>query len=139
MNIADEIKSIKGEKTDLKKFGFLIGGILIVLGAFFLWRERGSWSYFVLIGSALVFLGAAAPALLRPIYKAWMTLGIFLGMVVTNLILAAVFLFVLTPLHFIMKFLGKKFLDMDFISGGSSYWLRRENIKIEKTDLERQY
>jgi len=122
-------------KKQLRKFGFLIGfGIPIVLG----WAIPAisghmfrTWT--LLIGISSLLLGILKPLLLYYPYKVWMKLGHFLGWINSSVILGLVFIIVLQPIAFIMKFFDYDPLRMKK-SNRDSY---REKIENKKIDLNR--
>ena len=97
-------KSISKKK--LREFGFLIGlGIPIFIG----WvipaiggHMFRAWTLWIGIPSLL--LGVLKPFLLYYPHRGWMALGHALGWVNSRIILGLVFLIVLQPIAFIMKF-----------------------------------
>src|SRR3989344_5189194 len=77
--LKEEMKNIKSTPRELRNFGFLVGGIFLVLGAWFGYSGRHSWELVTALGALLVFFGAVFPRVLAPVYKAWMALGAVLG------------------------------------------------------------
>lgn len=45
MAIIEEIKNIKGNNSDWKKFGFTMGIILSIIGFFLLWKKNNNYNY----------------------------------------------------------------------------------------------
>jgi hypothetical protein len=138
--ISHELKSLKTGDRDLRKFGWLVGGVFSVLGL--LWWARGK-PYFASAltpGVALVALGLAWPRALKYLYIAWMTLAIVLGFVVSTVLLTLFFFLVITPIGLVARLCGKDFLSLKLDRQAPTYWLRREG-KAPKTpaDYERQF
>ncbi|HEY4504018.1 MAG TPA: SxtJ family membrane protein [Candidatus Paceibacterota bacterium] len=135
----EEIKKIKSSKKNLRSFGLFVGGIFIILSLYFYWRNKSYADDVIYIGIILVSLGAVSPLLLKPLQKTWMTLGIMLGFLVTNIILMLFFYLVITPFSFIARLVGKSFLDTSFGESTPTYWKKREEKKISKVDMEKQF
>ena len=95
-------KSLRTER----EFGFLVGGVLILLSAWWLYRGKfTSLAHVALpLGAALVILAALLPRALVLPSKAWMALAEALSFVTTRIVLAFVFFFVVTPIGFIKRF-----------------------------------
>ena len=87
MLLLEEIRQIKSSKKDLKKFGLTIGTVLLVFGVFLFVREKDSALYWGAAGILLIVLSFAAPVVLKPLNKIWMTFAIILGWVMTRVIL----------------------------------------------------
>ena len=139
MFLEEEVKNIKSGKRELRQFGITIGIVLGLLGGLFLLREKNYYSYFFILSIAFLFLGLAAPNLLKPIQKIWMSLAILIGWFVTRAILIILFYLVVTPIGILAKMFGKYFLDIKFDRNAESYWITRELIKIDKKDYESQF
>lgn len=112
-NFFSEIKTAyktPGSSHEMRQFGMLIGGIFLVL-AFFLWWKHSEniflLTLFSLLGAVLFVFGAFALALLRLPYRLWMTLSFILGFVVSHILLAFLFFFLLTPLGLLSRLHGK--------------------------------
>lgn len=138
--LIDEIKGIDSSRRELRKFGFVMAGALAVIGGLLLWRGKSYYPYFFGCSLLLGVLGAALPSMLMPIQKAWMTLAVIMGWIMTRVILCVLFYVVLTPIALLMRLLGKDILDMKFGSDDStSYWIPRQTDASEERDYERQF
>ncbi|MFH1502030.1 MAG: SxtJ family membrane protein [Candidatus Eisenbacteria bacterium] len=123
--ILEELRAVKSGKRDLRKFGITMCVAIAVLGALFLWRGRGEPMWFFGIAAAFLLLGLVAPVVLRPVQKVWMAFALVLGWVMTRVILTIVFYIGVTPIAFIARIVGKKFLDLGFEPDRESYWVKR--------------
>ena len=112
-------KSLRTER----EFGFLVGGVLILLSAWWLYRGKfTSLAHVALpLGAALVILAALLPRALVLPSKAWMALAEALSFVTTRIVLAFVFFFVVTPNGFIKRLFGWDPLHRR-AEPGYSYW-----------------
>src|SRR3989442_8371437 len=92
-------KSLRVER----EFGFVVGGVLILLSAWWLYRGKFTSLAHVALpfGAVLVILAGLLPRALVLPSKAWMTLAEALSFVTTRIVLAFVFFFVGTPIGFI--------------------------------------
>jgi hypothetical protein len=109
----------------LRKFGFTTGGIVAVLfGLALPWllgREWPVWPWFVL--AALAAPALAMPSALRPVYRAWMKLGLLASKLSTPLILGSVFFLLICPMGVIRGLLGKNDMRRPFRASVASYRL----------------
>lgn len=92
-----------------RRFGLVVGGLFAFLGAlFYLWKGRAVAGIVLGVpGLVLLFLAAAAPALLASPHRAWMKLARLLGTVNSFLFLSILFFLVLTPLGVILRLFGR--------------------------------
>ncbi len=137
--ILEEIKNIKETKKELRKFGTTVGTVLILIGGFLFWKQKESFIYFGSLGVILVLTGLIIPTILKPLNKAWMTLAILMGWVMTRVILTILFYIVLTPTAFIAKLFKKNFLDLKIDKSRNTYWEKREKRNFSPEDYEKQF
>lgn len=136
------------ESTDIRvrSFGtlFAIIGIVIIPSIIF-WKQ-GIWTHTASIsasiGLAFYFTGRFAPALLRPLYLAWMKLAMILNWIMTRLIISIVFLLIMTPIGWIRRLSGSstptsfhRFRDPSI----ETYWIKRDPIKKSADSYSRQF
>lgn len=138
--IIEEIKNIKSETSDLKKFGLLIGAILLLGSLYLLWKQQHDYAVvgFILAGvfTVLAFVG---PVVLKPLQRAWMAMAVVMGFVMSRIIVAVIFYGMVTPIGLAGRLAGKKFLDLKMDKAAVSYWIGRKQTKTEKSDYERQF
>jgi len=137
--IFEEIRHIRSGRRELRSFGFLIGGALVCFGLFLSWKDRPAYPGVLSGGAALLAVAAAAPGLLLPLQKVWMTLAIVLGRVMSRVVLTAGFFLVLTPVGLLARASGKRFLDLRLDRSASSYWRRRDRNYPKKEDYLKQF
>ena len=136
--IIDEIKNIKSGTKELKSFGRVVGGVFLALGLTALWLKKPSGPYMTGFGSVLVLLGFVYPWALKPLQKAWMTLAVCMGWVMTRVLLTVFFYAGVTSVALLGRLFGKKFLDLA-INGRDSYWLARDETNTDLTRYEKQF
>ena len=101
--------------------------IVFLLIAFYPLINQGEiriWS--VLISLLFLILGIINSKILTPLNKIWFKFGIFLGKIISPVVMGIIFFLVVTPIAFLMKILKKDLLNLKF-NKNKSYW-------IEKTD-----
>lgn len=139
--LIEEIKNIKSDKRELRKFGITVGAMLVLIGFAFQLFANNYNVYMVVgtIGALLVLSGIIFPKILLPIHKVWMTLAVILGFVMTRVILSILFYLVVTPIGFIAKIFGKDFLNLKIEKNKNSYWQKRDDEEYQKIFTERQF
>ncbi len=122
-------------KKQLREFGILIGfGFPLLIG----WllpaiAGHGFRTWTIWVGMTGLILGMKLPLLLYYPYKAWMATGHALGWINSHIILGLVFIFILQPIAYLMRFTGYDPLRRRR-KGEKTY---RENRQDHKTDLTR--
>jgi hypothetical protein len=137
--LLEEIKNIKSEKKDLRNFGFTIGIALGVLAGLLWWKEKDTYTIFIVFSLAFIFFGLALPSLLRPLQKAWMTLAVILGWFMTRVILGMLFYLVFTAIGLSGRLFGKQFLNLKMDHTKKSYWIYRKSTVFNKERYEKQF
>ena len=120
----------------LREFGLLIGfGFPILIG----WllpsifgHEFRAWTLWV--GIPGLILGLTAPRLLHYPYKGWMALGDALGWVNGHIILGLVFIIILQPIAYFMRFTGHDPLKRRS-KGATTYRENRQDHRINLTRI----
>jgi Saxitoxin biosynthesis operon protein SxtJ len=94
--------------SEERRFGLSVGGIFLVLGAWWIFRGKflGVAPLFVAAGLLLFVLGAAVPGSLSVPRRLWMSLASGLGFVMTRVVLLVVFAFVVTPIGVVRRLTG---------------------------------
>ena len=111
-----------------KSFGivFFIVFILISLYPLLNGQEIRLWA---LINSAVfLILGLLKSKLLTPLNKLWFRFGIFLGKIISPIIMGFIFFLVVTPIGLIMRLLGKDVLNLKY-NKERSYWIEKDGPK----------
>lgn len=138
-NAVKRAKKGKSEKAKLREFGITLGCAFGVLGGLLLWRDKSYYIYFFAASAVFFLLGLAVPIALRPVQKVWMKFSMALGWVMTRVILTILFFAVFTPIGFVSRLFGKRFLCLATGESCDTYWEYKKPKEIRKSDYERQY
>ena len=136
-SILDEIKKIKSTRKELREFGIVMGCFFGILGGLLFWRHR-PFLWAAGLSAAFFVFGFLIPAALKPLQKAWMTIAVMMGFVMSRVILSILFFLVLSPLGILSRLSGKKHLDLTFRKPDPTYW-NPVKTQTEKEYYERQY
>ena len=108
---------------ELVKFGatFLGGMAVIGLLYYFVFHNeplaKGLW-----IAGGVVFVLSFIPPVARILYILWMGLGITMGLVTSPIILALVFLVLITPVGLVFKLIRRDAMKRKLDKGAETYW-----------------
>lgn len=91
-----------------QKFGWLFTAIFLGGSAYFQWKEV-SWLALSLCVLGVLFLLVTLfnPPILGPLNRAWFSLSLFLGKVVSPIVLSVVFFVVIVPVALMTRFFGR--------------------------------
>ena len=84
------------------------------------------WS--LIISVIFLFLGLLNSKILNPLNKVWFKFGIFLGKIISPLVMGIIFFLVVTPIGILMRILNKDLLNLKF-NKKSSYWIEKNEPK----------
>ena len=111
-----------------RQFGLVFFTIFMIIA---LWpllngKEIRIWS--AIISIIFFILGIANSKILTPLNKIWFKFGIFLGRIISPLVMGLIFFFVVTPIGLLMKILKNDILNLKF-NKKKSYWIEKNGPK----------
>jgi hypothetical protein len=123
----------KISKDESRDTGMAMVLLLLIVAAS---RKREGYLF---VAMAVHVVNMVKPEIYRPIAVLWLGLSDLLGAVVSRILLSMVFLFVVTPISLLRRWLGKDSLKLrDFKTGQGSVMVERNHTFVSK-DLERPY
>ena len=111
-----------------RSFGvvFFIVFLLIALYPVINKEEIRVWS--LIVSLIFLVLGLLNSKILDPLNQIWFKFGVFLGRIISPLIMAIIFFFVVTPIGLIMRTLRKDILNLRF-NTKKTYWIEKTGPK----------
>ena len=94
-------------------------------------EEIRIWS--LIISIIFLLLGLLNSQILTPLNQIWFKLGIFLGKIVSPIVMGIIFFLVVTPTGIIMRILKKDLLNLKY-SDDKSYWIKKKGPKSKMKD-----
>lgn len=139
MKLLDEINQIKFDKKTLRETGLTMAVCLFIIVGIYYWRHQ-TWSWYLMLAAAIFgLLGLAAPLALKPFQKVWMTLALLMGWLMSRVILTVFFYLVITPIGFLSRLFGRKFLSLRPDDKSASYWEKHAYGAVDRRTYENQY
>lgn len=136
--INDEYQKLDRSPRALRRFGFTVGFVFLLLGFVLLWRHRGAAWPLVSIGVVLVLAAGLAPLALKWVHGPWMIAALALGWIVTRILLTIVFFLVVTPIGLLQRLFAKRTIEVAFRTDAATYWQSRTARPISE-DYEKQF
>ena len=111
-----------------RSFGIVFFAIFLLVAIYPLINdgELRLWSLFISI--IFLLLGLVNSKILNPLNKLWFKFGIFLGKIISPLVMGIIFFLVVTPIGLLMRLLNKDLLNLKFNKNGS-YWIEKTEPK----------
>ena len=118
----------QSNKSSNRSFGvvFFIVFLIISLYPILNYGEIRVWA--LIISSIFLILGLVNSKLLSPLNNLWFRLGIFLGKIISPIIMGIIFYLVVTPIGLLMRILGKDLLNLKY-NKNNSYWIEKSGPK----------
>jgi len=107
-----------------RSFGIVFFVVFLVISLYPLINDDNLRIWSLIISLIFLFLGLTNSKLLTPLNKIWFRFGIFLGKVVSPIIMGIIFFIVVTPIGFLMRLLKKDLLNLKF-NKDKSYWIEK--------------
>jgi hypothetical protein len=113
------------KRTSEKSFGILFFVVMFLIGIWPLLNNNSVRVWALVL--SFIFLGIALlkQELLKPLNNLWIKFGDNLGKIISPIVMAIIFFFMITPLSFIIRLFGKDLLKLK-ISKNNSYWIKRK-------------
>ena len=111
-----------------RSFGIVFFVVFLIIATYPLinGEELRLWS--LIISIIFLLLVLVNSKILNPLNKLWFKFGIFLGKVISPLVMGIIFFLVVTPIGLLMRLLNKDLLNLKF-NNNSSYWVEKTEPK----------
>tara|TARA_B100002003_G_scaffold244371_1_gene270350 strand:+ start:105 stop:500 length:396 start_codon:yes stop_codon:yes gene_type:complete len=112
-----------------RNFGLVFFFVFLIVSLLPLLKEEPFRIWSIVISIIFLILGLMNSKLLTPLNKLWFKFGLFLGSIVSPIVMGIVFFLVITPIGFVMKIMGKDLLNKKKDNDKKSYWINRSKTK----------
>ena len=111
-----------------RSFGIIFFVVFLLIALYPLLKDSDLRIWSLLISFIFLALGLSNSNLLTPLNKLWFKFGIFLGKIISPLIMGLIFFAVVTPIGILMRMLGKDLLNLKY-NKKKSYWIEKTGPK----------
>ena len=111
-----------------RSFGIVFFVVFLLIAIFPLASSGDIRIWSLIISFIFIILGLLNSKILTPMNKLWFRFGLFLGKIVSPLIMGVIFFFVVTPIGLLMRLFGKDLLNLKY-SLNKSYWIEKNGPK----------
>ena len=125
MQISRQKQEIKINKKNNITFGILFFIFFLIIGLFPLVSVGVIRIWSVVLSLIFLIITIIRPNLFTFLNRSWIQFGIFLGKVISPIVMGLVFFFVVTPIGVLVRILKKDVMGLK--RGASSYWINRED------------
>ena len=111
-----------------RNFGIVFFLVFLIISLYPLTFNQGLAKWALVISIIFLALGLINSKILTPLNRLWFKFGIFLGRVISPIIMALIFFLVVTPIGLIMRLFGKDVLNLKY-NKNRSYWIEKNGPK----------
>ena len=111
-----------------KNFGIVFFIVFMLISLYPLLNSGNIRFWALIISLIFLFFGILNSQILNPLNKLWFKFGIFLGKIISPLIMAIIFFLVVTPTGLLMKLWRKDLLNLKF-NNKKTYWIEKNGPK----------
>ena len=111
-----------------RSFGIVFFVVFLLIATFPLLNHGDIRLWSLLLSFIFLILGLVNSKILTPLNKLWFRFGIFLGKIISPLIMGIIFFLVVTPIGILMRLLGKDLLNLKY-NKNKSYWIDKTGPK----------
>jgi hypothetical protein len=107
-------------------FAYVFAAVFAIIALFPLWHGDAVRLWALAIAAAILAIGLVRPQWLVVPNKLWFKFGMLLGAIVAPIVMALVFLVVITPFGLIRQRIGKNPMEPTPDTSATTYWKPRE-------------
>ena len=111
-----------------KSFGIVFFFVFLLIGLYPLTYSEEVRVLSIIISLFFLVTGLLNSKILTPLNKIWFKFGLFLGKIISPIIMGIIFFLVVTPIGLIMRLLGKDVLNLKY-NKNKSYWIEKNEPK----------
>ena len=116
-----------------RSFGIVFFIVFLLVSIYPLINDQEIRIWSLIISLIFLFLGLLNSQILTPLNQIWFNFGIFLGKIVSPLVMGIIFFLVVTPTGIIMRIMKKDLLNLKY-SEDKSYWIKKKGPKSKMKD-----
>tara|TARA_B100000686_G_scaffold80426_1_gene86773 strand:+ start:497 stop:892 length:396 start_codon:yes stop_codon:yes gene_type:complete len=112
-----------------RNFGLVFFFVFLIVAMWPLLNGETPRIWSLIIAIIFLILGLINSKILTPLKILWFKFGLFLGGIVSPVVMGIVFFFVITPIGLFMRLIGKDLLNSKLDNNKKSYWIIRDKVK----------
>tara|TARA_B100000700_G_scaffold280045_1_gene329564 strand:+ start:584 stop:970 length:387 start_codon:yes stop_codon:yes gene_type:complete len=125
--------SEKIKMSSNKSFGIVFFVVFLLIATYPILKNEDIRLWSLVISIIFLVLGLLNSKILKPLNKIWFKFGLFLGKIISPIIMGFIFFFVVTPIGILMRFFRKDLLHLKF-NKNETYWIEKNGYKSKMKD-----
>jgi len=111
-----------------RSFGIVFFIVFVIIGLYPLINEGTIRTWSLVLSLIFLVLGLLNSKVLTPLNKIWFKFGLFLGGIISPIIMGIIFFLVVTPIGVFMRVIKKDLLNLKY-NKNKSYWIEKSGPK----------
>lgn len=118
-----------------KSFGIFFSTVFTIISIYLYYKNSNFYliSFFILLSLFFLVVLILKPTMFRVLNFIWRQFGVFLGMIISPIILSIIYFFLFTLYKLFLIILGKDLLNLKINNTKKTFWVRR-SYKINTMD-----
>ena len=116
-----------------KSFGIVFFIVFLIIALYPLIKDGDLRLWSLIVSLIFLILGLINSTILTPLNRLWFKFGIFLGKIVSPIILGIIFFLIVTPTGLLLRLFGKDVINLKY-SKDNSYWIKKTGPKSNMKD-----
>ena len=123
-------------KKQIRIFILIWSIIFFLIGIYPLFFNLNIKIWSICLSIIFFVISLLKPELGKYFYIVWVTIGEYLGILISKVIMFMLFFFLFTPISLVLKLLGKDLLNKKIDPNKASYWIHR---KMKPQSMKKQF
>ena len=115
-------------KSSNRSFGIVFFVVFLIIGLYPLINDENLRIWSLITSLIFLILGLTNSKILTPLNIIWFKFGLFLGKIVSPLIMGIIFFLVVTPTGILMRIFNKDILNLKY-NNKTTYWIEKSGPK----------
>ena len=116
-----------------KSFGIVFFIVFLIIALYPMIKDGDIRLWSLILSLIFLILGLINSIILTPLNRLWFKFGIFLGKIVSPIILGIIFFLVVTPTGVLLRLFGKDVINLKY-NKNNSYWIKKTGPKSKMKD-----
>ncbi len=116
-----------------KSFGIVFFIVFLVIALYPLIKDGDIRLWSLIVSLIFLILGLINSTILTPLNRLWFKFGIFLGKIVSPIVLGTIFFLIVTPTGLLLRLFGKDVINLKY-NNNNSYWIEKTGPKSNMKD-----
>ena len=116
-----------------KSFGIVFFIVFLIIALYPLIKDGDLRLWSLIVSLIFLILGLINSTILTPLNRLWFKFGIFLGKIVSPIILGIIFFLIVTPTGLLLRLFGKDVINLKY-NKDNSYWIKKTGPKSNMKD-----